>query len=115
MLCPCSRPSIVSSSEFQADKESLLRMLAEFMRDHPEAAPTAAAAATAVASPAAAASSSSSNSSVDDFGALLDSDAVNRGMAVVMACYENDLKQPIRSLVSGELARTLLIQVCRQG
>jgi hypothetical protein len=42
---------------------------------------------------------------------LLDSDAVNRGMAVVMACYENDLKRPLRSLVSGELARTLLIQV----
>jgi hypothetical protein len=44
---------------------------------------------------------------------LLDSDAVNRGMAVVMACYENDLKRPLRSLVSGELARTLLIQVGR--
>ncbi|WIA16343.1 hypothetical protein OEZ85_013041 [Tetradesmus obliquus] len=105
-----SRPSIVSSSEFEADKESLLRMLSEFMRDHPEAPATAAA-----ASPAAAAngSSSSSSSVPGNVESLLDSDAVNRGMAVVMACYENDLKRPIRSLVSGELARTLLIQVQR--
>jgi hypothetical protein len=112
LACTCSRPSIVSSTEFEADKESLLRMLSEFMRDHPEVSTTAAAAAgTAAASPAAAASSSSSSSVAGPVEGLLDSDAVNRGMAVVMACYEKDLKQPIRSLVSGELAHTLLIQV----
>jgi hypothetical protein len=108
----------VSSSEFQADKESLLRMLSEFMKDHPEVITTAAAAAASTTAAAAetspSAASSSSSSTMAAAGAvegLLDSDAVNRGMAVVMACYENDLKRPIRSLVSGELARTLLIQV----
>lgn len=32
-----------------------------------------------------------------------------------MQCYENDLKAPIRGLVTGELARTLLIQVSRDS
>lgn len=29
-----------------------------------------------------------------------------------MQCYEDELKHPIRNLVSGQLARSLLIQVC---
>ena len=29
----------------------------------------------------------------------------------VMRCYEEELKKPIRNLVNGELARSLLIQV----
>ena len=34
---------------------------------------------------------------------------------VVMQAYESDLQRPIRGLVSGELARTLLIQVPGAG
>lgn len=127
--CPaaaCSRPSIVSNSEFEADKQSLLRMLAEFQQDHPAAAAVAAVIntkatpAAPTAGPSAASTVPAAHSSIDSSsGSLLvgdqllnDSDAVNRGMQVVMRCYERDLKSPIRNLVAGELARTLLIQVC---
>lgn len=34
------------------------------------------------------------------------------GMEFMMQCYEDELKHPIRNLVSGQLARSLLIQVC---
>lgn len=34
-------------------------------------------------------------------------------MAAVMACYEAELRAPVRGLVTGDLARTLLIQVQR--
>jgi hypothetical protein len=33
------------------------------------------------------------------------------GMEFMMVCYEDELKRPIRNLVSGQLARSLLIQV----
>ena len=33
------------------------------------------------------------------------------GMEFMMECYEDELKRPIRNLVSGQLARSLLIQV----
>lgn len=39
-----------------------------------------------------------------------DQDAIQAGMMTVMDCYERELRQPIRHLVAGELARTLLIQ-----
>lgn len=42
-------------------------------------------------------------------------DSVSSGMAAVMACYEKELKSPIRNLVAGDLARTLLIQVGGRG
>jgi hypothetical protein len=34
-------------------------------------------------------------------------------MLTLMAVYEDELKKPIRNLVNGQLARSLLIQVCR--
>ena len=36
------------------------------------------------------------------------------GMDFMIACYEDELKKPIRNLVNGRLARTLLIQVQHQ-
>ena len=33
------------------------------------------------------------------------------GMEFMMQCYEDELKHPIKNLVSGQLARSLLIQV----
>lgn len=88
-----SRPAIVSTAEFEADKQSLLRMLDEFQRDHPEAlqaavpAPAAAPAAgpagtTELATAAAAAPPAAAASSADQ----LDVDAVNRGMQVRCDC-----------------------------
>jgi len=35
------------------------------------------------------------------------------GMEFMMECYEDELKRPIRNLVSGQLARSLLIQVLK--
>lgn len=35
------------------------------------------------------------------------------GMEFMMQCYEHELKHPIKNLVSGQLARSLLIQVWR--
>lgn len=80
---PCSRPSIVSTAEFEADKASLLRMLEDFNRDHPQAA----AALTALASDSSTSSSSSNSAGVVtldpqalDFANI---DAVNKGMQVI--------------------------------
>ena len=38
-------------------------------------------------------------------------EVVMPGMEFMMQCYEDELKHPIRNLVSGQLARSLLIQV----
>lgn len=38
-------------------------------------------------------------------------EVVMPGMEFMMECYEDELKKPIRNLVSGQLARSLLIQV----
>lgn len=38
-------------------------------------------------------------------------EVVMPGMDFMMECYEDELKKPIRNLVSGQLARSLLIQV----
>lgn len=84
----CSRPSIVSTAEFEADKASLLRMLAEFQRDHPQAAAALAALASDTTD-SISNSSSNGNSSragvVDLDPQALDTaniDAVNKGMQV---------------------------------
>ncbi|KAK9812896.1 hypothetical protein WJX72_005387 [[Myrmecia] bisecta] len=92
------RRSIVSSDEFEADKASLQRMLADFEADYLKAhkghqpqigAPPA--------EPAA-----------GDAGQQV---AALPGMEFMMQCYEDELKKPIRNLVNGQLARSLLIQV----
>jgi hypothetical protein len=124
---PCSRPSIVSSAEFEADRDSLLRMLSDFQRDRPQfltaAAATAAAAAAAAATAGGPATSEAAGSTAaggGDGSAATEAaggggaaDAVGAGMAAVMSCYEAELKSPIRNIISGDLARTLLIQVGR--
>ncbi len=40
-------------------------------------------------------------------------DPLVSGMSSVMSCYERELKAPLRNLLTGELGRTLLIQVRR--
>jgi len=38
-------------------------------------------------------------------------EAINRGMATLMDCYEAELKNPIRNILAGDLLRSVLIQV----
>jgi len=93
------RPSIVSMDEYEADRDSLSRMLSEFKRDasrkgkvpkiskmHATDGPTETTTATT-------------------------DDSLLEGMEVMMHCYENELKRPIKNLVAGDLMRSLLIQV----
>lgn len=74
--------------DFEADKASLLRMLADFQNESGgkeiivSAKPDAAAASEGLP-----------------------------GMEFLMQRYESELKKPIRSIVNGQLARSLLIQV----
>ena len=75
--------------DFEADKASLLRMLADFQAEQGGRELVAA------AKPGAAAPSEGLP-----------------GMEFLMQRYESELKKPIRSIVNGQLARSLLIQVC---
>lgn len=86
-------------------------MLAEFQQDHPKATAAGPSNTEQTAPVAAIVASNSNSASVAGDRAVADSDAVNKGMQVIMMCYERDLKSPIRNLMIGELARTLLIQV----
>lgn len=52
------------------------------------------------------------NGSSADAG-LTGEEVVMPGMEFMMQCYEHELKHPIKNLVSGQLARSLLIQVGR--
>ena len=54
----------------------------------------------------------SPNGSTSDTG-LTEEEVVMPGMEFMMQCYEHELKHPIKNLVSGQLARSLLIQVRR--
>ena len=90
------RPSIVSMDEYEADRDSLSRMLSEFKRD-------AARKGKVPKISQMHASSGPTETTTDD--SLLE------GMEVMMHCYENELKRPIKNLVAGDLMRSLLIQV----
>jgi hypothetical protein len=128
----------VSQEEFATDRGALARMLAEFARDRPRFVPAAAASSgpggsgggsggsgggtgtsTSTSSTVDGTStniSTSSNSSTTSTSSTTTGGAdaaLEEGMAAVMACYEAELRQPIRNLVAGDLARTLLIQVQR--
>lgn len=85
------RPSIVSIEEYEADRDSLKRMLQEFKQDMQRKKKTALPVAV--------------SNSVDG------EDSVLEGMEVMMHSYENELKRPIKNLVAGDLMRSLLIQV----
>ncbi|KAL6772305.1 hypothetical protein ACKKBG_A29715 [Auxenochlorella protothecoides x Auxenochlorella symbiontica] len=89
-----SRPSIVSLAEYEADRDSLARMLGDFERDRGSAGGAGGGGAGPGAPPPTA------------------GDAVLvQGMDTMMRRYEHELKKPIRNLVAGDLARCLLIQV----
>jgi nuclear-control-of-ATPase protein 2 len=99
------RPSIVSPAEFNEDREALLRMLRAFEDDHRglEHEPMSAGDDDAP-SPAAAGPSPTDPQ---------DPNLMSRGMARVMTSYERELRNPLRNLLAGSLARAVLIQVQR--
>eukprot|EP00884_Botryococcus_braunii_P010486 jgi/Botrbrau1/19439/Bobra.0338s0061.1 len=84
-----ARRSIVSPAEWERDRDSLLRMLSDFQSDN-----------------------ASHVQYVQEGGEPApDIDIAEQGMSTLMAVYEQELKHPIRNLVNGQLARSLLIQV----
>ncbi|DBA83396.1 hypothetical protein WJX79_000744 [Trebouxia sp. C0005] len=88
------RRSIVSTEEFEADKSSLRRMLTDFEHDNAKLRQSA------VVQPDVVPKTGPNGEEL-----------IMPGMEFMMECYEDELKRPIRNLVSGQLARSLLIQV----
>ena len=85
------RPSIVSIDEYEADRDSLKRMLQEFKTDVDKKRKIPPA--------------------LREPHHDAQEDTLLEGMEVMMHCYENELKRPIKNLVAGDLMRSLLIQV----
>lgn len=80
-------PSIVSREDYELSKDSLLRMLKDFEADNPKQRQIA-------------------SENCDDGG-----NSMIVGMDTLMRTYESELKNPVRNVVTGRLARALLIQV----
>ena len=83
------RPAIVTLGDYEAERDSLQRMLNEFKADHH--------------------SRNKGNGTAD--GTIGTSAMEDAGMDILMRSYETQLRSPIRSLVGGDLARCVLIQV----
>lgn len=81
------RPAIVSMSEYEADRDSLQRMLDDFEDDFLKRRKQKAS------------------------GLTTSAGDVLQGMELMMSTYEEELKKPLRNLISGDLMRSLLIQV----
>ena len=96
------RRSIVSVAEYETDKASLERMLADFEKDFAGSSSSSSSGET----PTAAGPQPGGDQSMTDV-----EDASLPGMKFMMECYEGELKRPIRNLVNGRLLRTILIQV----
>ena len=92
------KPGLVSQAEYESDKEALRRMLKAFERDWTGPA---------VKSSEAQGLTSNSPSLAEGDEAFLN------GMKLVMDKYESELRQPLRNLLVGDLARAMLIQVQR--
>jgi len=85
------RPAIVTLGDYEAERDSLQRMLNEFKADHH--------------------SRNKANGTTDGTTDSPSSAMADAGMDVLMRSYETQLRSPIRSLVGGDLARCVLIQV----
>ena len=83
-----ARPSIVSLEEYEADRDSLKRMLQSFKTDV-----------------------QSKSKIPSELKVAVDNPDNLEGLEVMMHCYESELKRPIKNLVAGDLMRSLLIQV----
>lgn len=94
--------------EFEADKASLLRMLHDFETDYNRARGLGTASTQPLSLPHGQGGMAQHAAGA---GADHDHDALAGGMAQLMVAYEEQLKSPLRNLVAGQLARSLLIQV----
>ena len=110
-----ARPSIVSLDEYEADRDSLKRMLQSFKvdvqskskipRELRNAGPTSST--TGSMGSMGMKASSASLSATEREAELNNLD----GLEVMMHCYEKELRSPIKNFVAGDLMRSLLIQV----
>eukprot|EP00002_Diphylleia_rotans_P017070 TRINITY_DN3309_c0_g1_i7.p1 TRINITY_DN3309_c0_g1~~TRINITY_DN3309_c0_g1_i7.p1 ORF type:complete len:476 (+),score=81.97 TRINITY_DN3309_c0_g1_i7:682-2109(+) len=80
-----NRPSIVTADEFQESRDSLTRMIRDFLKTVPQESPL---------NPQ-----------------QIESIALSGNMDLVMRKYESELQNPLKSALSGELVRAFLIQV----
>lgn len=96
------RPTITSMADYEADRDSLQRMLGDFQRDFVSKRGAAAAAADRGGNSTPAALAPAGDP--EDPQLLV-------GMDLVMRTYEREMQRPLRNLVGGELVRALLIQV----
>ena len=122
------RPAIVSMEDWKSDRDSLQRMLNDFRMDYSKKS----------ASSSMKQNETSASNEISDVGQLSSSEAeiaaqgldtdtkalqdiealdslsdaqLLEGMQIMMHSYEKELKNPIRNLVTGNLMRSLLIQV----
>ncbi|PRW56115.1 Nuclear control of ATPase [Chlorella sorokiniana] len=131
------RPTIVSMDDYEADRDSLARMLEDFQRDFvrkrgaaaatapPRLPPAASSASDAGSAAAAGGNASAADAAYDSAaevvpavpgGAAVGAESADErrlleGMELVMRTYEREMQRPLRNLVGGELVRALLIQV----
>jgi hypothetical protein len=114
------RPAIVSMESWEADRDSLQRMLDEFKKDYiRRRGPEALASLAKVETSSTGGGRDNHTSGNADAPASVPSDpAANSiqaevigGMELMMRSYEHELKRPLKHLVSGDLMRSLLIQV----
>lgn len=91
------RPGIVSTQEYEQDKQALARMLSDFHADIRKKG----------ALPA------GSEPLIIDLSAPVSDTSLVEGMKCLMSSYEYEMKRPLWHLVSGELIRSLLIQIQR--
>lgn len=94
--------SLITKQSLQADIDSLERMVIQFAIDHGEIAPTAV--------------SNSSEIVLDDNVKAMIAEKVRQGdISSVLRPYESQITTPIKSLITGDLVRSLLIQIQKQG
>jgi len=87
--------------EYESDLKSLARMLEAFEKDRPGLTRAGTDSSPETAGPSAAAPSGDAPSN----------QAQASGMQLVMRSYEAEIRRPLRSLLLGDLARAMLIQV----
>ncbi|KAH7618699.1 hypothetical protein Ndes2526B_g05616 [Nannochloris sp. 'desiccata'] len=106
------RPAIVSMGEYEADRDSLQRMLEDFKTDFIQRRGTAAAMVSRDTSSASNHTGPATGSGeITSVATEIEDVQLLEGMELMMRSYEQELKRPVRNLVSGDLMRSLLIQV----
>ncbi|PSC72602.1 Nuclear control of ATPase [Micractinium conductrix] len=102
------RSTIVGMSDYEAETDSLRRMLEDFQRDFVRRRRVTAAALPDGGGGGSAGPPYGTPSNASEAGA--DQEMLS-GMDMVMRTYEREMQKPLRNLVGGELVRALLIQV----